>query len=103
MERGSSILATLEMADFRAFAERDDVRGRAFTERIVDARYSVEGGIAHAWVEFEAEVQGAGRGTMRGLDSIQLIRAGERWSIVAITNEVLGRKAGSEGGPARES
>lgn len=76
--------------DLRAFTIRDGVAGHAFTERIVEASWREHGDIAHAWVRFEARVHAGERPAHHGIDSIELIREGDVWSIVSITNEISG-------------
>ncbi len=75
--------------DFREFIRGSPLRETGFHERITHARVDVFGGVAHAYVVFEGFVPGE-PASRRGLDSIQLVRAGERWLVASFTTQYEG-------------
>ena len=71
---------------------RDAVKNAAkyregFGERIVATRIDSFGYVAHAYVTFEGFVPGEQGARTRGVDSIQLILAGEDWKIASFTTQ----------------
>ena len=74
-------------ADFAAFAATEPLASSGFHERITHARLDAFGGVAHAYVVFEGFVPGEDEPRSRGLDSIQLVRDGERWLVVSFTTQ----------------
>ena len=77
------------IGDFVAFDSIPAVARGGFTETIVRLRPMVLGNVAHVLVLYEARVTGSTRVPSQGVDSIHLVRRGERWWIVSIMNEVL--------------
>lgn len=75
------------LADFRTFALEGTHASTGLYERIVQTVIDVHGGIAHAFVLFEGYVPGGDEAVTRGLDSIQLVRAGPDWRLVSFTTQ----------------
>lgn len=71
------------IAGFQSHIDSGAIRG--FTEREIGRRLEVFGRIAHAFSAYEGWHTGdapAGRG--RGINSIQLLRAGARWRVMGL-------------------
>ncbi|MEM7309183.1 MAG: hypothetical protein AAF682_21035 [Planctomycetota bacterium] len=79
--------ATRFLADFRAYVRRPPYSETGLHERITHVRLDVYGAIAHAYVTFEGFVPGEAAARTRGVDSIQLVRAGERWLLASFTTQ----------------
>lgn len=75
--------------DFVTFDSIPAVARSGFTETIVRLRSMVLGNVAHVLVLYEAHVTGSTRAPSQGVDSVHLVRRGERWWIVSLMNEVL--------------
>ncbi len=75
------------LADFRAYVASPSVAATGLHERITGVRLDGFGRIAHAFVAFEGFAPGDGRTLTRGLDSLQLVRDGERWRVVSFTTQ----------------
>ncbi|MBM3984981.1 MAG: nuclear transport factor 2 family protein [Planctomycetes bacterium] len=75
------------LEDFRAYASSPPVAGTGLHERITGVRVDGFGRIAHAFVAFEGFAPGDGRALTRGLDSLQLVRDGERWLLASFTTQ----------------
>jgi hypothetical protein len=75
------------LADFAAYAARPPFDASGLHERIVHARIDAYGAIAHAYVAFEGFVPGQPGVVTRGLDGIQLVKAGERWLVASFTTQ----------------
>lgn len=76
------------VADFVAFAQREDVRAAGFEERIVRLRPVEFRDIAQVLVLYEAHIPGSPRPPQQGVDSFSLVRRDGRWWIAAIVNDL---------------
>jgi hypothetical protein len=74
------------LADFREFIQSSALRETGFHERITHSRIDVFGTVAHAYVVFEGFVPG-GPTSLRGLDSIQLVRDDQQWLVASFTTQ----------------
>jgi ketosteroid isomerase-like protein len=74
--------------DFVAFIERADAEHTGFTETVIRTQSMEFGDMAHVLVLYEASIPGSERPPQQGVDSFQLIKKGDRWWIVSITNEI---------------
>ncbi|MDH3495553.1 MAG: nuclear transport factor 2 family protein [Gemmatimonadota bacterium] len=88
--RTTSTVFTVEsfVADFVTFAQREDVRGAGFVERIVRLRPLVFRDVAQVLVLYEAHIPGSSRPPQQGVDSFSLVRRDGRWQIAAIVNDL---------------
>jgi hypothetical protein len=77
------------LADFQAFYDRIGPEVE-FTEKVISARTTVYGNVAHVFVVYEAAVSGSDRPPQRGLDSWQLMLRDGRWWIVSVVNDSEG-------------
>lgn len=86
------------LADFAHAIAAEPIGRTGFHERVLHARIDLFGGIAHAWVAFEGLVPPAGvdaaggsaaaeRMRTRGLDSLQLVRDGQRWLVLSFSTQ----------------
>jgi hypothetical protein len=75
--------------DFVTFDSIPVVARGGFTETIVRLRPMVLGSIAHILVLYEAHATGSTRAPTQGVDSIHLVRRGERWWVASLMNEVI--------------
>jgi hypothetical protein len=83
--------------DFVGFYERPFKIGErtvipkdaGFNERVVRMKVWEYGDMAHALVLYEAQITGGGASPQQGVDSWLLVRRDGRWSIAAVTNEVV--------------
>ncbi len=78
------------LAEFRAYVNDSGVARTGLHERIVNVDIHVFGGIAHALVVFDAFAPGElpeQPPARRGLDSIQLLRGGDRWLLASFTTQ----------------
>ena len=75
------------LADFRSFALEGPHSDTGLYERIVDMRIEIRGGIAHAFVLFEGHLPTDEEAVTRGVDSIQLVRAGSAWRLASFTTQ----------------
>lgn len=90
--RGTRELELLSVDEFVARFQADlatfEARGTGFFERIAGSACSTFGRTAHCRVIFEARFdRGSSDPVGRGVDDIQLVRNGGRWSIAAIATE----------------
>ncbi len=76
------------VADFVAFAQREDVQAAGFVERIVRLRPLVFRNVAQILVLYEAHIPGSSRPPQQGVDSFSLVRRDGRWQIAAIVNDL---------------
>ncbi len=74
------------LADFKQFIRTSPLRETGYHERITDMDIEAFGGIAHAFVTFEGFVPGE-PADRRGVDSIQLVRAGDTWLVASFTTQ----------------
>ncbi|HEX6791531.1 MAG TPA: hypothetical protein VF247_09495 [Candidatus Krumholzibacteria bacterium] len=74
--------------DFIAFNTKAKSSERGFEEKIVRMSPMVFRDIAHVLVLYEARMLDWTRPASQGVDSIELIRKGDRWWIAAITNDL---------------
>ncbi len=73
-------------ADFRSFIANSSVKETGFQEQITSRRTDLFGDVAHSYVIFEVRTDPDSPSPIsRGLDSIQLIKMGERWVVSSIT------------------
>ncbi len=72
------------------FIESDLVQEHGFDERIIRMKPVIFGEMAHILVLYETRFPGLSKPPHRGIDSIQLVRRGDRWQIVSIANELPG-------------
>lgn len=79
------------LRDFQQYVASEAVRNTGLHERIVHARIDQFGSIAHAYVAFEGFVPGLNAVQQRGLDSIQLVRDGDKWLVVSFTTQYEGK------------
>ncbi len=87
---GSGQVMDLEawIRDFVEFHEQQDIATKGFHEAIANREVVVYGNIAHAFVVFEPRIGPSWEGpTIPGVDSIEMVRHGGRWWIVAITTQ----------------
>jgi hypothetical protein len=75
------------LREFHEYVMSEAVRNTGLHERIVSAKIDYFGKIGHAYVAFEGFVPGLDVVTRRGLDSIQLVKAGDRWKVVSFTTQ----------------
>jgi hypothetical protein len=75
--------------DFVKFAARPAVKAGGFRERVLRAKTTEFGDIAHALVLYDAQVIGSERPPQQGVDSFHLVRKGGAWKIVSIVNEIV--------------
>lgn len=89
---------TLEgfIQDFVDFIDQREVEATGFTEKILRMKATRYGDIAHVLVLFESHINGSEAPARPGIDSFQLIRQGDEWRILSITND-----RPSEGNPIR--
>lgn len=73
--------------EFRDAVKHDSSFREGFAERIVATRIDAYGHIAHAYVTFEGYVPGDTTTRTRGVDSIQLIQAGDDWKVASFTTQ----------------
>jgi len=73
--------------DFQSWIASSSEGETGLHERIEHLRIDVYGTVAHAYVLFEAFVPGDQRAVKRGIDSIQLVRAGEHWLVASLTTQ----------------
>jgi len=73
--------------DFRTWIADSEFGRTGLHERIVRARIDLFGTIAHAFVTFEGFVPPDGEVTTRGVDSIQLVKDGERWLVASFSTQ----------------
>lgn len=74
--------------DFADWDEKARVKERGFSETILVLKPRVFRDIANVFVLYEAAITDSDKPATRGVDSIELIRKGERWWIAAITNDL---------------
>jgi hypothetical protein len=74
--------------DFVRFYGIPAVQKNGFTEKVIRMKPMVMGNIAHILVLYEAHIPGTPRPPQRGVDSWELVRRGEKWLIVSVTNEI---------------
>jgi hypothetical protein len=77
------------LGDFQAFYDRIGPEAE-FTEKVISARTTAYGNVAHVFVVYEAAVRGSDRFPQRGLDSWQLMFQEGRWWIVSVVNDSEG-------------
>jgi hypothetical protein len=75
------------LSDFRTWILETDVGRTGLHERIVHARIDLFGKVAHAYVTFEGFVPPDSAAERRGVDSIQLVKDGERWLVASFTTQ----------------
>ena len=73
--------------DFKAWISSSTEGETGLHERIENMRIDVFGNVAHAYVLFEGFVPGEEMASTRGVDSIQLVRHGERWLVASFTTQ----------------
>ena len=73
-------------ADFASWIRDTEVGTTGLHERIVHTRLDAFGGIAHAWVTFDAFVPGSPP-DRRGVDSLQLVRTPSGWRVASFTTQ----------------
>jgi pimeloyl-ACP methyl ester carboxylesterase len=73
--------------EFRNAVKREASFREGFAERIVATRVDQYGHIAHAYVTFEGYVPGDTTARTRGVDSIQLILAGDDWKVASFITQ----------------
>lgn len=88
--RDSTAVFTLQgfIDDFVRFYGTPPVQKNGFTERVVRMKPMVMGNIAHILVLYEAHIPGTPRSPQQGVDSWELVKQGDSWLIVSVTNEI---------------
>lgn len=88
--RTATTVFTLEgfVNDFVTFIERANAEETGFEETIVKLVPVQFHDMANVWVLYEARIPGSPRPPQQGVDSFSLIRQGDRWRIVSITNDI---------------
>ncbi len=74
--------------DFKAWDEKERVKERGFSEKILVLEPRVFRDIANVFVLYEAAITDSDKPPTRGVDSIELIKKDGRWWIAAITNDL---------------
>ncbi len=77
------------LEEFRRWITQTQVGSTGLHEAIVNAKLEVFGGIAHAWVTFDAFVPGSPP-DRRGIDSLQLVLDGDTWKVASFTTQYAG-------------
>jgi hypothetical protein len=75
------------LAGFRESVVDGPFTSTGLHERIIGLRIDTFGAIAHALVAFEGFRPGEEEAATRGLDSLQLVRDGDRWRLVSFTTQ----------------
>jgi hypothetical protein len=90
--KGGTSVTSMNVDAFIDLFKADVIKHRmnelGFHETIASRRIVTFGNIAHAFVVFEARLgPDDGSPPHRGVDSIQLIRKGDRWWVASITTQ----------------
>lgn len=89
--REGSTQFTLEefIQDFQDFYKSQAVGDAGFKEEVIQLKLHLYHDIAFAGVIYEAKVLESDRPPSRGIDFWSLIRKGDSWKVVSVTNEVI--------------
>jgi len=80
------------LASFSAWVRMGEYAESGLHERILSVRMDHFGGVAHAWVSFEAHVPGEEDARTRGLDSLQFVDTEEGWRLISFTTQYEGEE-----------
>ena len=75
--------------DFQNFIDRSNALEKGFQEKILKIKTTAYNEIADVLVLYEASIIGSLRPPTIGIDSFQLVKRGNEWLIVSITNEIV--------------
>ena len=78
------------ISDFRSSIKNSPLAQSGFHERITKKRIDYFGTVAHVYVTFEGFVPGEDSVRTRGVDSVQLVRDGQRWLLASFTTQYEG-------------
>lgn len=92
VSRGRVQDRTAFLQSFSAWVRRGEYAETGLYERILSVRLDLFGGVAHAWVSFEAHLPGEDEVRTRGLDSLQFVDTEDGWRLVSFTTQYEGEE-----------